>query len=87
MHAALERLQRTDVSQELTRLGVALGGKGAVIDLSAIAGANWETRVQSDVALFARYVSVEPVDQIETVTTTITADPGNIVVSQSTTAP
>jgi hypothetical protein len=87
MNAALERLQQVAVSEELARFGVGVGSKGQPIDLSLVRGANWETRVMSNVGLFTRHVAVEAVDQIETINTTLTVDPGNIVVATSTTAP
>lgn len=84
---AIERLQRESVSRELHRYGVALGAKGPVVNLSAIAGGNWSSRCAADVAVFARHVGVEPVDQIETVNVNVTADPGGNLVAATATAP
>jgi hypothetical protein len=81
--AALDRLQRRSVVDELCRYGVALWDTGAAIDLSAIAGGHWESRVAVDVTVATRTVSVEPVDQIETLTADITISGETVSASAS----
>jgi hypothetical protein len=68
-----EALMTEDLIQDLTALGVLVWGKTAPIDLSAIAGAHWETRASMDFTLSARSYSVRPVDTIETVDVDLTA--------------
>ena len=85
MHDALERLQLGTVVDAMTALGVGMGTKGPPIDLSAIAGANFETRVAAEVQLFQHFVAFEAVDHITSVNQNITVD-GNIV-AVSATAP
>lgn len=63
---AEEALMSEDLVQTLTRFGVGVWGKTAPVDLSAIAGAHWETRESMDITLSARSYSVRPVDTIET---------------------
>lgn len=65
--AALDVLQSEAGVELLGRFGLALWEKGPVINLSAIAGANWETRAAFDLTVAARTVSVEPIQTIETV--------------------
>ncbi len=83
IHAAIERLQLTSVSEEMTRLGVSMGTKGAPIDLSGISGADFETRVLTEVQLFSHHVAVEEVDHITTVNLNVTVD-GNLVAASAT---
>ena len=64
---ALERLTQLSVVAQLHAFGVVLWGKGTPINLSAIAGANWESRALVDVEIAARTIAIEPVEQIETV--------------------
>jgi len=67
--------------EQLESFGVALWDKGIAADISAIAGANWESRVTVDLQVAMRSAQVRPVDQIEQVKTTFTArgDDGNII--------
>ncbi len=65
--AALDVLQSDAGVELLGRFGLGLWEKGPVINLSAIAGANWETRAAFDLTIAARSVSVEPIQTIETV--------------------
>lgn len=67
--------------QQLDAYGLGLWDKGIATDISAIAGANWESRVTLDVEVAMRSAQVRPVDQIETVQATINArgDDGNII--------
>lgn len=64
-HAVQGRLQRVGVSEELSRYGVAVWHKGSVNDLSAVAGAHWETRATVDLTIAMQSVEVEPVDTIQ----------------------
>lgn len=66
--AALDRLQSPAVSATLDLWGFGLQDKGVPIDISAIAGTDWESRASCDFTVSAVSVGVEPVDQIETVT-------------------
>ena len=72
--AALDVVQSEAGVELLGRYGLALWEKGPVINLSAIAGANWETRAAFDLTLAARTVSVEPIQTIETVNYSVDVD-------------
>lgn len=63
--------------ETLNSFGVSVWDKGLATDISAIAGANWETRVTLDVQFAMRSAKVEAVDQIETVQATIQALAGS----------
>lgn len=52
---------------ELSRYGIALGSRGPMINLTALAGPNWESRASIDVNLHTESYIVEPVDLVETV--------------------
>ena len=52
--------------------GVALGVRGPFADLSAIAGANWETRTSFDLSVGLESVTSELIDDIATISNTIT---------------
>lgn len=52
--------------------GVALGVRGPPIDLSAIAGSTWETRMSFDLTVGLESVTSRPTDSIDTVTNTVT---------------
>lgn len=71
--------------ETLNSFGVAVWDKGLATDISAIAGANWETRVTLDVQFAMRSAKVEAVDQIETVQGIIRAlsGSGTIITTQS----
>lgn len=71
--------------QTLDSFGVAVWDKGIATDISAIAGANWESRVTLDVQMAMRSALVRPVDQIETVQGTINAlgDESTIIATQT----
>jgi hypothetical protein len=70
-------LQTPDLTEKFTRFGVGVWDKSQPVDLSAIAGASWETRASLDVTLAARALWVRPVDVVETVITTVdTTDAG-----------
>lgn len=60
-----------DHIETLNSYGVSVWDKGIAADISAIAGANWESRVTLDVQLAMRSAMVKPVDTIETVKATI----------------
>lgn len=66
-----DKLQSEDVIEGLTREGVAVWGVGGITDISAIAGARWESRATFDVTLAARSVFRRPCGQIETVAFTV----------------
>lgn len=69
-------LQTEDLVEKLRRFGVAVWDKTAPIDLSAVAGGHWETRVSFDVTLASRARWVRPVELVETVNLTLnTNDP------------
>jgi hypothetical protein len=65
--------ETADYVDTLSEYGVALWNKGIATDISAIAGANWESRVTIDVQMAMRSALVRPVDHIETVLGTINA--------------
>ena len=76
IQTCLAALQTEDLVEKMRRFGVGVWGKTAPIDLSAIAGANWETRSSFDLTLAMKAQWVRPVDVVETVTATIiTNDP------------
>ena len=87
--AALDKLQQTQILEELTRFGLGLWDKGGIVNLSGIAGGGWESRAAFDLLVAARSVNVRPVDQIETVTGSIEIDIGTgaDTVTPSATAP
>ncbi len=70
----LAALQSEDYIETLRRFGVGVWSKGVLTDLSAIAGAHWETRVSFDVNIAARAFWVRPVARIDTLTANITAN-------------
>lgn len=67
----LERLTLPSVVAKLHTFGVVLWSKGSPINLTAIVGANFQTRALVDVVIAARTIAIEPVDQIETVNAVI----------------
>lgn len=69
---ALAAVQSEDYISIMRHFGVGVWTKGVVSDLSAIAGAHWETRASFDLSLAARAVWVRPVDRIESINTTLT---------------
>ena len=71
--AAIERLRRRDVQEQLARYGLGLWRYGAMIDLSAISGAHWETRYSVDLVVALRSVLIEPVGIIEQVNFAVNA--------------
>jgi hypothetical protein len=60
-------LQLPEYTQTFADYGVGIGTIGQGVDLTAIAGGSWETRVAFDFAVNLRTVVVRPVDQISTV--------------------
>lgn len=66
-------VQSEDYVETLRRFGVGVWTKGVVTDLSAIAGAHWESRASFDLSVAAKAVWVRPVDRIESVETTLNA--------------
>jgi hypothetical protein len=70
-------LQSPDLVETFTRYGVGVWGKTNPVDLSAIAGAYWETRASMDITLAVRAIWTRPVETIETVSATLdTTDAG-----------
>jgi hypothetical protein len=65
--------ETADYVDTLSEYGIGIWNKGIATDISAIAGANWESRVTIDVQMAMRSALVRPVDQIETVLGTINA--------------
>lgn len=80
---ALERLQDPNVTDELTRWGVAIGSKGPISDISAVAGGRWESRATAPLECTLREVSVSPVESIESVGATIAIQVGEGTVTAS----
>jgi hypothetical protein len=84
---ALATVQSEDYVSTMRHFGVGVWTKGVVSDLSAIAGAHWETRVSFDLSIAAKAVWVRPVDRVESVNATLnTANPATQTVF-SVTAP
>jgi len=78
---ALAAVQSEDYISTMRHFGVGVWTKGVASDLSAIAGAHWETRASFDLSLAARAVWVRPVDRIESINTTLTtANPATTTV-------
>lgn len=73
LQQALAAVQSEDYAETFRRYGVGLWTKGVVTDLSAIAGAHWETRASFDLSIAAKAVWVRPVDRIESVNATLNA--------------
>lgn len=70
----LSALQTEDLVEQLRRFGAGVWDHSLPVDLSAIAGAHWETRASFDVTIAGRARWVRPVDVIETVTGTVNGD-------------
>lgn len=68
---ALDELRAPDVSEELSRYGLGVWDYGAPVDLSAIAGGNWESRASADLTISARSVAVRSVHEIDSVGITV----------------
>jgi len=68
---ARKALRKREVQAILERYGLGLWRIGTPIDLSAIAGAHWETRSAVDLTIAARSVIVEEVEVIEHASMTI----------------
>lgn len=64
-------LQSPRTIEYLAQFNIALWGKGSAIDLSAIAGGHWESRVGFPITVALQSVLVEPVDQIDIVNLTV----------------
>lgn len=78
-----DRLEDEDVVETMAALGVGVGSKSSPIDLSALAGANFETRVACEVQLVTRSVAFRQRAHITTVQVNLTVD-GNIVAASAT---
>ena len=68
---ALAVVQSEDYVETMRALGVGVWTKGVVTDLTAIAGAHWETRASFDLSIAAKAVWVREVGRIETVKATL----------------
>lgn len=68
---ALAVVQSEDYVETMRALGVGVWTKGVVTDLTAIAGAHWESRASFDLSIAAKAVWVREVDRIETVKATL----------------
>lgn len=68
---ALSELQKPGVSETLRKFGLGVWEKGSPVNLSAVTGARWESRVAVDVTVASQSVTVETVDQIESATIAI----------------
>jgi hypothetical protein len=81
----MDKIQDIVLTQELIdRLwnvyGIRIIDPGVVSDISAIAGASWESRCTSDMTINLDSVSTRPTDYIEAVNFTIkTKAPGEMV--------
>jgi hypothetical protein len=76
LQRALGAVQSEDYVSTMRQFGVGVWTKGVVSDLSAIAGAHWETRASFDLSIAAKAVWVRPVDRVESVNATLnTAGP------------
>lgn len=64
-------LQSEAYVEAMRALGVGVWNKGAATDLSAIAGAHWETRASFDITIAARAFWVEPIERIESAQLTL----------------
>lgn len=73
MQGVRARLRSTDGIQELRRHGISLRSRSAPTDISAVAGADWESRVSMDLEIVAQSVSIDPVELIESVRLSMTA--------------
>jgi len=71
-------------TSQLSGWGIGVWDKGPSVDISAIAGANWESRYSMDVQMAMRSAIVEPVDQIETINATLLIDcpPGTTIATE-----
>lgn len=80
--------QSEDFVEELRRFGVGVWNKGPSVDISAIAGAHWETRESFDLTLAAQANWVRPISRVETLTFDFTGDgaDGNVLASSTFTA-
>jgi hypothetical protein len=67
MSSVLDRMRSRVVADVMATWGVRRWVMGELIDISAIAGAHWSTRVRLPVEFAMRSVSVEPVEEITTV--------------------
>jgi hypothetical protein len=76
----LMALQQPAAVRTLDCYGVGLMLKGALTDLSAIAGGYWESRVAFDFGISMFGVSFEAVEPIQTTKTTVNLEPGGITI-------
>lgn len=73
MGNVLATFEAEEYIEAMRALGVSVWDKGIATDISAIAGANWESRVTVDVQMTMQSVFVRPVEAIETVEIDFTA--------------
>jgi len=72
-------------SADLSVFGIGVWDKGPCVDISAIAGANWESRYSMDVQMAMRSAITRPVDHIETINATIYGEcpPGTVIATET----
>ena len=61
---ALASLEAEDLGFKLDRVGVGMRGRGPTVDLTAIAGAHWESRAAFDVDMYQRSKFVRELGEI-----------------------
>lgn len=86
---ALAAFEAEDLGYELDRVGVGLRARGPSVDLSAIAGAHWESRVAFPIDLYQRSRFVREVGEISgaEILLTYTDTAGNTVATNTATVP
>ena len=76
-----DQLEDEDVVNAMALLGVGVGAKSAPVDISAIAGSHFESRLAAEVGLTSRSIKFRPRHYITTFTASIDADAGGNVVA------
>jgi len=86
---ALATLEADDLGDQLDRVGVTLRGRGPTVDLTAVAGAHWESRAAFDVEMYQRSRFVREVGEISgaEILLTYTDTAGNTVQTDTATVP
>lgn len=86
MSKVLATFEAEEYIETMRAFGVSVWDKGVATDISAIAGANWESRATIDVQMTMQSVFVRPVEAIETVGIDFTAlnSEGTIIDTQTT---
>ncbi len=82
LQQAFATVQSEDYVEAMRALGVGIWTKGPATDLSAVAGAHWETRASFDLSIAAKAVWVREVGRIEkAILTTQTSNPTTTTVA------